>query len=227
VTLPTLDSASRARTGTATKGGVKPLARSLCGQTDPDFKALFDKVVKAKAGLPGPKARDYTRKVKVVFTVTVHLTKSRTENPPSMDEVKETHRGDGAAYWEWLKDQAVRRALVGEGGDVTRIRHLFPVTKQGRKEHELNTPRGTVGDWSKKYTHLVNQAPALTVKTPPRGSAVPVDKTPCSELRRRIAGLEGELQRQGVQPVPEGDRGPQGYQRWTPGPVGLARPRTW
>jgi hypothetical protein len=65
VTLPTLDSASRARTGTATEGGVKPLARSLCGQLDPDFKALFDTVVKAKADLPDPKARDYTRKVRV------------------------------------------------------------------------------------------------------------------------------------------------------------------
>jgi hypothetical protein len=116
-----------------------------------------------------------------------------------MDEVKETHRGDGAAYWEWLKDQAVRRALVGEDGDVTRIRHLFPVTKHGRKEHELNIPRGTMGDWLKKYTHLVNQAPAPTVKTPTRGSAIPTDKTPCSELWRRTAGLEGELQRQGVQ----------------------------
>jgi myosin heavy subunit len=119
-----------------------------------------------------------------------------------MDEMKETHRGNGAAYWEWLKDQAVRRALVGEGGDVTRTRHLFPVTKHGRKEHELNTPRGTMGDWLKKYTHLVNQAPAPT--TPPPGSAAntvktSTDKTPYSELRRRIADLEGELQRQGVQ----------------------------
>jgi hypothetical protein len=34
-----------------------------------------------------------------------------------------------AAYWEWLKDRAVRRALVGEDGDVTRIRHQFPVTR--------------------------------------------------------------------------------------------------
>jgi hypothetical protein len=198
MTLPTLDSASRARTGTTTEGGVQPLARSLCGQMDPDFKALFDKVVKAKAGLPGPKARDYTRKVKVVFTMTVHLVKFCIESPPSMDEMKETHRGDGAAYWEWLKDQAVRRALVGEDGDVTRIRHLFPVTKHGRKEHELNTPRGTMGDWLKKYMHLVNQAPAPTVKTPTRGSATPVDKTPGSELRRRIADLQGELQRQDV-----------------------------
>jgi hypothetical protein len=75
MTLPTLDSASRALTGTTTEGGVQPLARSLCGQMDPDFKALFDKVVKAKADLPGPKARDYTRKVKVTFTMTTHLIK--------------------------------------------------------------------------------------------------------------------------------------------------------
>jgi hypothetical protein len=199
VTLPTLEPASRARTGTTTEGGIQPLPRFLCGQVDPDYKALFDKVVKAKADLPGPKARDYTRKVKVTFTVTVHLTKLRTENPPSVDEVKETHRADGAAYWEWLKDQPVSREVVGEGGDVTRVRHLFPVTKHGRKEHELNIPRGTVGGWLKKYTQLVNQAPAHTVKTPTRGSATPPDKTPYSELRRRIAGLEGELQRQGVQ----------------------------
>jgi chromosome segregation ATPase len=44
-----------------------------------------------------------------------------------------------------------------------------------------------MGDWLKKYTHLVNQAPAPTVKTP------------CSEVRRRIADLQDELQRQGVQ----------------------------
>jgi chromosome segregation ATPase len=54
-----------------------------------------------------------------------------------------------------------------------------------------------MGDWFKKYTHLVNQAPAPT--TPTRGLAPPPGKTPYSELRRRIAGLEGELQRQGVQ----------------------------
>jgi chromosome segregation ATPase len=42
----------------------------------------------------------------------------------------------------------------------------------------------------------VNQAPAPT--TPTRGSATPPDKTPCSELRRRIADLQGELQRQDV-----------------------------
>jgi hypothetical protein len=199
MTLPILESASRARTGTTTEGGIQPLARSLCGQMDPDYKALFDKVVKAKAYLPGPKARDSTRKVKVTFTMTMHLIKLCIENPSSMDEMKETHRGDGAAYWEWLKDQPVSRAVVGEDGDVTRIRHLFPVTKHGRKEHELNIPRGTVGGWLKKYTHLVNQAPAPpTVKTPTRGSAIPVDKTPCSELRRRIADLQGELQRQDV-----------------------------
>jgi hypothetical protein len=192
-TLPTLDSASRALTRTTTEGGVQPLARSLCGQVDPDFKALFDKVVKAKADLPGPKARDYTRKVKVTFTVTVHLTKLCIESPPSVDEMKETHRGDGAAYWEWLKDQAVRRALVGEGGDVTRTRHLFPVTKHGRKEHELNTPRGTVGDWLKKYTHLVNQAPAPTTPTP--GSAAP---------RQDLHGQDA------LQRAPAANRGPRG-----------------
>jgi hypothetical protein len=102
---------------------------------NPDFKALFDKVVKGKADLPAPKARDYTRKVKVTFTMTMHLIKLCIENPSSMDDTKGTHRGDGAAYWERLKDQAVRRALVGEDGDVTRIRHLFPVTKHGRRKY--------------------------------------------------------------------------------------------
>jgi hypothetical protein len=146
VTLPTLEPASRARTGTTTEGGIQPLPRFLCGQVDPDYKALFDKVVKAKADLPGPKARDYTRKVKVTFTVTVHLTKLRTENPPSVDEVKETHRADGAAYWEWLKDQPVSREVVGEGGDVTRVRHLFPVTKHGRSQGaRAEHPQGNSG----------------------------------------------------------------------------------
>jgi hypothetical protein len=80
-----------------------------------------------------------------------------------------------------------------------------------------------MGDWLKKYTHLVNQAPAPT--TPTRGSATPSNKTPYSELRRRISGLEGELQRQVVQygkeiaDLKDTNDGLRGSGRWITGPV--------